>query len=141
LPFTLAFQKVKFLPTNVERVLKEYFYMNVDSLSASPQLEHLKSIYERMMKEQSWSHEVLWTPLERIQIQWPKTFVDGIPNLMPLEVTWNGKKVLALPEDIVKIMNQDHLVNRLEVEVKPWIRRDQKGGICFKLLTMDLSVF
>jgi len=102
--------------------------------------EHLRTIYNRMIDEQPWSTEVKWNPLNQIQIQWPKSYNNQEASLDPVEVTINGKKSTVEAGDIVKVTQQKHKINRLDFQVKPWIRKDMKGGITLKLITMDLVV-
>ena len=137
----MAFQNVLFLHVDIERELKNYFYMNLNTESAALQFQHLKGIYQRMIEEQPWSTVVEWKELDRIQVQWPKSYQNNELKLESVQVTINGKKSFVEPEDILKVMNQDHKINRLEFEVKPWVRKDMKGGITLKMITMDLSLF
>lgn len=115
--------------------------MDLNEESAALPFEHLKMIYNRMQDEQPWTTEVEWIPMNRIQVQWPKSYQNGEVTLVPVEVTINGKKSTVEAEDIKKVMNQSHKINRLEFEVKPWIRKDVKGGITLKMITLDLSLF
>lgn len=137
----MGFQNVYFKKSEpIERELKDYFYMPLDEESAALPFQHLKSIYNRMIDEQPWSTEVKWNPLIHIQIQWPKSYHNKEASLEPVEVTINGKKSTVEAGDIVKVMQQKHKINRLDFQVKPWIRKDMKGGITLKLITMDLLV-
>jgi hypothetical protein len=142
LAYTLGFQNVQFKKTDpIQRELKNFFYMNLDEESAQLPFQHLKSIYNRMIDEQPWSTEVKWNPLDRIQIQWPKSFQNKELTLDPVEVTINGKKSTVEAGDIAKVMHEPHKINRLDFQVKPWIRKDMVGGITLRMITMDLSLF
>jgi hypothetical protein len=137
LAYTLGFQNVQFKKMPPFEVTN-YFYMilNVPILTH----EHLRTIYNRMIDEQPWSTEVKWNPLTQIQIQWPKSYHNREGTLAPVEVTINGKKSTVEARDIAKVMQQEHKINRLDFQVKPWIRKDMVGGIALKLITMDLLV-
>lgn len=102
--------------------------------------KHLLSIYNRMISEQPWSKEVKWNPFSMIKIQWPKTYQKNENSLASVEIVLNGEKTVVGPNDVLEIMKKEHKINRLEFEVKPWIRDDKTGGITLKLNTMDLSV-